>query len=395
MHKSSGDAGRGNPRGLPAHPVQPGKPPEQHGAPAADAGEPHAGDPHRGDGQERNDHADGNLGDAAQQGCAHRAEAPVAALQAVGQMGKPVKEADDIEIADAGGNDGGILAEQGHERRPEQQHDRADAYAGGNLQEHALEVALVGAGMVLGAFVLRQEGGDGDGDAAAGQEADILNLPDGAEGGRGGDAQGVHAALDNDVADGLAALLQRGEDPVGQGLAGEGAVDPDLPPGKAQLRHIPGHVADAQHGADPLGHGGGERGAEHTHPEPGNERQVQHDIDHAGHDEVSDGRLRIADGTKRCGIDVVQAGKGHAQEDDAHIDVGIMHGLGLHVHQAEDRAGQRNARSHDEYGKQEPHGDRGADLLLQVLPIPGAEEIAHQHGGTDAHAGDPENQQGP
>ena len=83
-----------------------------------------------------------------------------------------------------------------------------------------------------------------------------------------------------------------------------------------------GEAHQDQTGRDVLRDGCGHRYASHAHAHQDNRHQVQYHIHHAGNDQVEQGTLGIALGTKNRCAEVVGHGGGHTQKVDAQIERG-------------------------------------------------------------------------
>ena len=129
-----------------------------------------------------------------------------------------------------------------------------------------------------GSPVLCHEGGDAMGDALLRRKRVVVHPVYGVEGGDHIHAQWIDGPLNQQLADGLAGLLQRGHAAVAQSLTQQTGVHTEFPPTQLQHGNLPVNITDAQKGRGRLGDHRGGGGADDAKTQPADENQVQHRV---------------------------------------------------------------------------------------------------------------------
>ena len=162
--------------------------------------------------------------------------------------------------------------------------------------QNAKARAAPGAVVLPGAQVLADKGGQGQREAVDGQEAEALDLGIGAAAGHGHGAVEVDGGLHDHVGDGDDGILNSGGDAQREQLTKRPGMKAHLPEPDAIGTGDVGQPPESQHRAGRLRNHRGQGGAVHAHAEAGDEEQVQHHVDHRGHDQVVQGVTAVAHG---------------------------------------------------------------------------------------------------
>ena len=124
--------------------------------------------------------------------------------------------------------------------------------------------------------VLGHEGGDAVGDALLRRKCVVVHPVYSVESGDHIHAQGIDGPLDQQLADGLTGLLQRGHAAVTQSLAQQTGVHAKFPHAQLQHGNLPVNITDTQKGRGRLGDHRGGCGADDAKAQPADENQVQY-----------------------------------------------------------------------------------------------------------------------
>ena len=230
------------------------------------------------------------------------------------------------------------------------------------------------------AEVLAGVGGHGGADALEGDGQDLPGLAAGGHGGHRRAAQAVDGGLQHDGAHRRDAALQAHRQAHHAQVGAEGGAEAPFLPAPAQHPKVFGHVSKAPHPGHGLADDGGQRRAEHPGVKGQDEKDVQEDVQHAGHDQKVKGAAAVPQRPHIRAGDVVQQGEGDAGKDGADVHVGHVDDVGGGVGQHQDGPGQGHRRRRQHRPEQQGQPDRVGGVAAHPLAVPGAEAAGQRDG---------------
>ena len=120
---------------------------------------------------------------------------------------------------------------------------------------------------------------------------------------------------------------------------------------------------------------------EHDHKD-----HIQHDVQHAADGQIDRRAVAVAHGAQDgCG-EIVHHGKGHADEDDAHVERRLIDDVGGRVHQLQHSARAEQADHADQQAADGAHGDGGVHAFLDRIAVARAEGPCYHNARADRKA---------
>ena len=240
----------------------------------------------------------------------------------------------------------------------------------------------------LGTPVLGDVGGNGGGNALAGDAGEIIRPGDGIECGNGTDAQRVDLPLDQNLADRLNGLLEGCGAAIAENLPENAGVRLPLLTAGAQLRRFSEGIQEGKQGTECFREDRCNSAANNSEAQQSQKDQIQQGIDDCRKGEKLQRGIRVTHTFQSGGQGIVAESKGRPQEGNAKIDPGYFCNFPGYLKQ------QKNLRCQEDSGK----GKKAADSetgkqgvsqnLLQLREILGAKGFAHQDSGSDGQSGD-------
>ena len=197
----------------------------------------------------------------------------------------------------------------------------ADPHHDGSAPEEAVE----GPAVFSGSLVLGHKDGDGLTAAAAEGLAEVFNAGGGSEGGDGRCADAVDRALDHQLAQIEAGLLQSGHSAVADGLPHQKSVHAHVTAPENQEGLLFPNINQAKQGGEQLGTGGGQGGPLDAQVQQGHQYPGRGQIVYQGDQQEEQGRLGVADGPEGRGQIIIGEGKNHSTQDDPQVVGHIAH----------------------------------------------------------------------
>jgi hypothetical protein len=316
----------------------------------------------------------------------HAVEAAVPALDGVQHAGQKIEPRLHGQIRDAHPHDrlAFVRGEQPHERLLEQKHGGEDNGIVAEPQRQPAAEALAHARRIARAAVLRRAGHDAVADALRRDAGEVVEPADRVERRDRRDALRVDDALDEQLADRLAGLLQGGQRAAFERLGEQRPVDRELAPPEPQAGLRAPDAEEAQRGGQALGEHRGQRRAGHAQMKAADQQHVKERVERGRDAEIHDRRARVADAAQGARHDVVLEGEEKPEEDDAQVDGGHAERLVRHAQQREQRPREQKAGDREPEREQRAEENRGRELALEPRPVARAEEAAHEHRGPEA-----------
>ena len=307
----------------------------------------------------------------------------------VADEGEEVEPGHELEIGDAQGDALQVVPQkQGHHGLGKEAQQQGEAKADGGSDGKALEKSPVGPSVLLGTLVLGHKNSDGLTGADTEGLGEVFHTGGGGKGGDGVGTDAVDRALNHQLAQVQAGLLEGGHRGIAGGQPHKHGLQVHVRFSDAQEGELFAHVGKAQQGGEQLGAGGGQRSAHNAqfhlgHQDPGGKEVVAQ----GGQEEVQ-GRLGVADGPQGGGKVVIGEGEEHAHQNDPQIGGGVRHQL-IRGGNEPEQLGQEQLGQGDGHqgGAANEHtGDKQLPAQAGKVALP--EEPGHQHGCAHAGSGD-------
>ena len=148
----------------------------------------------------------------------------------------------------------------------------------------------------------------------------------------------------------------------------------------------PHQEAEGEDAGHQLADIGGDGRALHTHPQPGNENEVEDDVGDGGTAQVDEGTLGVARRVEDAGRHVINDAEQHAAKVDPHIGHGVFQHLSRGVHPDQQAAADQDTAHRQHNAQDGCNGQRGVHGNLGILPILGPQVLGHHDAGTHGHA---------
>ena len=130
-----------------------------------------------------------------------------------------------------------------------------------------------------------------------------------------------------------------------------------------------------------MGDDRGQGRAVYPHAESSDEEQVQHHVDHRGHDQVVQGVTAVAHGLEDARRRIVE----DDEDNPVKIDAEIQNGIGQHAfgraHPDEQAGGEQHARDGGDHAGHQAEGHRGVHGHLHARVVPRAVVARDDHAG--------------
>ena len=143
---------------------------------------------------------------------------------------------------------------------------------------------------------------------------------------------------------------------------------------------LPGDIIQAQPAGKQLTQQRRPAGSSHAHLQRQNQYNVQQDVQQAAHNQKHQGRPGVAQGTENTGQQVVQHGRGDAQENDEDVIVGVGEGILRRVHPDENPAAQQRRDQRYRQGNDAAEPDHVSHEPAKAIIILLTEFLGHGNG---------------
>ena len=242
------------------------------------------------------------------------------------------------------------------------------------------------------AQILPHKGGQRHRKAVDGQEAKALHLGIGAVARHGGLAEGVDIGLHDHVGKGNDGILHAGGKADPDHLDQDPFVKADLPQPQTVVFLRPQQLDQAQQSADHLGNDRGQGGAAYPCMERRDKRQVQHQIDHRGDDQVVQRMAAVPHRLQNPHEDVIHHKTQGAGKIDLEIGHSFLNNTVGGVHPKYDLGREQYARQRHQNPRHQAERHRGMDGPAEIPRIIGAEILGYDHAGAGGNAAEEANQ---
>lgn len=277
-------------------------------------------------------------------------------------------------------------------RRDEKRHQPGGAHKdeGGDKQgedsgePHGTADAATDAVGAAGSEVLGDEGRKGVAEVLHGHVGKGIDLHRRGKGGHDGRTEAVDQALHQEDTEVHDRLLDTRQQRIGGQAADRRKIDHTVGLAQAQSGETAAGIKIKPQGGHRLSHYRSEGRSFDAHVQNEHEEEVEPDVEHHRHEQEAEGHHGIAHRTEQEGVEVIDAHRHHAQEDDEEVAARQRLYLGRRVEQADDGC-QPEERSHVEHQRDAAHDEHGReDAAPQAVEL--ARAILHGEHGTAPHA---------
>ncbi len=200
-----------------------------------------------------------------------------------------------VRLPGAEGDDLGGIVERGDQLRGEQVDEDPDqlSHCGGTCNSE--QGSFSGALILSGSKVLAYEGGQSQGEAGDGQEAEALDLRIRAASRDSHLSELVNISLDEYIGNGYDGILKSRRKPVVQKLPEHILIYPYFPDRETVFVGASKQLDQAQAYADKLRDHSGKRGGADPEVESSDQHQVEYDVDHGRDDQIDQRMAAVSD----------------------------------------------------------------------------------------------------